>query len=77
MHYIRLTKTDGARQQDIFVRRDSVFWVQGTSEAAMPAPDDAETTGGGAILHFAGGPGHTVTVAESVANVVQMLEGDL
>ena len=75
MQYVRLTQTDGAKQQEIFVRRDSVFWVQGAAPTAIPAPDGAEPSGSGAILHFEGGPGHTVTVIESVADVVHELEG--
>jgi len=75
MDYVRLTKTDGVKQQEIFIRRKSVFWVQGASEAALPTPDRTDSSGSGTILHFAGGPGHTVTVVESVSEVMRLLEG--
>ena len=75
MQYIRLTKTDGAKQQEIFVRSDSVLWVQGAAPMAIPTPDGAEPSGSGAILHLAGGAGHTVTVVESVTDVIHKLEG--
>jgi len=76
MQYIRLTKTDGAKQQPIFVRRESVFWVQGAAPKALPTPVETEPAGSGAILHFMGGPGHTITVIESAADVVRKLEDE-
>ena len=74
MEFVELTKTDGARQQRIFVRRESVVWIQSAAEDALPAPDDATPSGSGSILHFSGAPGHTVTVVEAMRDVMALLD---
>jgi len=76
VQYLRLTKTDGAKQQQIFVRPDSILWLQGAAPTALPTPEDAELSGSGAILQLAGGQGHAITVTEPVEAVVRMLEGE-
>jgi hypothetical protein len=76
MSLVKLTKTDGAKQQTVFVRPESVAWIQSASSASVPTPAEAQPTGSGSILHFVGGPGHTITVVETLEEVIGHFEAD-